>query len=403
MEPSSSDHTIDQDIDVIEANDAVQIFGSHTDSVFCLAAAGSPNSGLIVSGGCDDIAFLWDVYSGVPLAKLTGFSDSVVDVAFSFDSSYVAAASYDSTVRIWKVDDLVSAASSNSAIPEPTIISDFSEPVEKIQWHPKGNFLLSVSSDALFMHSVPNGRLVRTFTGSYLPSEGCWINEGKHVAAGFQNGDVSIFSPRDSSIVASCSSGKPENRNSSGILTPITCISASSSTKLLSVGSEDGTISVFTLPQLKRVLCCSQHSDSIEGLAFLSNDQWLLSSSTDGKLILLEIASKQIRFELNFEESITGMSIREYQGTNDAAYCTLSDGRIIIVDTSRGTVIDTIEGHSTTINAHCFGPDNLLIAGADDGVVLVFSLDPLPQEEEEGKDDDEEEDIDVITEEIGNV
>ena len=73
-------------------------FERHTDSVYCVAL--SPSSSVAVSGGGDDVAYLWNSESGSEIACLKGHTDSVVAVAFSHDGKLVATGSYDSTVKV---------------------------------------------------------------------------------------------------------------------------------------------------------------------------------------------------------------------------------------------------------------------------------------------------------------
>jgi WD40 repeat protein len=57
---------------------------------------------MILSGGGDDKAFLWNANNGEIVYELSGHTDSVSDVGFSFDGKYVATASYDSTVKVFE-------------------------------------------------------------------------------------------------------------------------------------------------------------------------------------------------------------------------------------------------------------------------------------------------------------
>ena len=61
----------------------------------------SHNSTRIASASHDSTIKIWDANSGDCLQTLEGYSDSVKLVAFSHDSTRIASASHDRTIKIW--------------------------------------------------------------------------------------------------------------------------------------------------------------------------------------------------------------------------------------------------------------------------------------------------------------
>lgn len=62
-------------------------FPKHGKSVF--GSDVSKNQKLVVTGGEDDMAYVWDSASGEVLFECTGHKDSVVEVGFNHDDAYV--------------------------------------------------------------------------------------------------------------------------------------------------------------------------------------------------------------------------------------------------------------------------------------------------------------------------
>ena len=61
----------------------------------------APTSNVLVTGGLDQVARLWDGATGAPLRVLRGHVGGVLDVAFSDSGGLVATASTDGTGRVW--------------------------------------------------------------------------------------------------------------------------------------------------------------------------------------------------------------------------------------------------------------------------------------------------------------
>lgn len=94
-----ADNAAEDDSTPVE-DTSIQHFGDHTSSVFAIAA--HPSQPLAASGGEDDLGYIWDVMHGEPVVKLTGHSDSVSAVEWSFDGEMIATGGMDGRVRVWR-------------------------------------------------------------------------------------------------------------------------------------------------------------------------------------------------------------------------------------------------------------------------------------------------------------
>ena len=86
--------------EVIYEDSSISHFAEHQGSVFAVAV--HPLQPLAVSGGEDDLGYIWNIEDGEVVVKLTGHSDSVTSVGWSHDGELVATGGMDGKVRVWR-------------------------------------------------------------------------------------------------------------------------------------------------------------------------------------------------------------------------------------------------------------------------------------------------------------
>jgi ribosome assembly protein SQT1 len=86
--------------EVVWEDNSIQQFSAHEGPVYAVAV--HPTVPLAVSGGGDDTGYIWDVTDGEVVVKLTGHTDSVSAVGFSYDGEMVSTGGMDGRVRVWR-------------------------------------------------------------------------------------------------------------------------------------------------------------------------------------------------------------------------------------------------------------------------------------------------------------
>jgi WD40 repeat protein len=101
--PMSDDEEDEDPEDMIDeeviVDDSIQGFFLHTSPIYSVALFDN----WAATGGGDDLGYVWDVTNGEMIMKLDGHTDSVTNVAFSYDGTYLATGGMDGQVRIWSV------------------------------------------------------------------------------------------------------------------------------------------------------------------------------------------------------------------------------------------------------------------------------------------------------------
>ena len=60
----------------------------------------------LATGGSDNLVHLWDTASGRRLARLEGHTGSVASMAYNPSTGLLVTGSYDTTIRLWRLDNL---------------------------------------------------------------------------------------------------------------------------------------------------------------------------------------------------------------------------------------------------------------------------------------------------------
>ena len=94
-----ADDLLDNGLD----DSTVSFLGHDGGSAAVFAVALHPIDPLVAaSGGEDDLAHLWRTDNGQEIVQLTGHTDSVTSIGFSFDGEMVATGGMDGRVRVWR-------------------------------------------------------------------------------------------------------------------------------------------------------------------------------------------------------------------------------------------------------------------------------------------------------------
>lgn len=86
--------------EIIWEDNSIQHFSGHEGPVYTVSV--HPTAPLAVSGGGDDVGYIWNVTDGEIVVKLTGHTDSVSVAGFSSDGEMVSTGGMDGKVRVWR-------------------------------------------------------------------------------------------------------------------------------------------------------------------------------------------------------------------------------------------------------------------------------------------------------------
>ncbi|ERF73074.1 hypothetical protein EPUS_06535 [Endocarpon pusillum Z07020] len=277
-------------------NDSAAHFDSHTDSIFCIAQHPLRPS-LIVTGGGDDVAYLFDASienddprpllptsyesdpqpkgerkSIPPLQKLDGHTDSVNAVAFTQPSGqYIVTAGLDGKLRAWFTSSTASSSSTPESPPSYTFLSESSE-VQEINWlspcpspaHPN-TVAFGANDGSVWVYTVDAADTASPLTinqAYYLHTESCtagaWTPDGNLLATVSEDSsfhvydiwgeaaDAGITSSDSGQAIISLSATDQRFAVEGGLY----CVTISPGGTIAAVGGAGGNIRIIGLPRV---------------------------------------------------------------------------------------------------------------------------------------------------------
>jgi WD40 repeat protein len=158
-----------------------------------LAVAVSPDSGFVATGSRDKTAKLWDLNTGREVRSFLGHQFSVFDVAFSRDGKLLITGNGDGTAKIWEV----------ASGKEVLSVSTGSEQVTDVAFDPKGKFFVTVSfKRGVIVWEYPSKKIIKELEANGYAGSGGLLHiaispNGEWLAVGEDNYTVNLYRTKD--------------------------------------------------------------------------------------------------------------------------------------------------------------------------------------------------------------
>ncbi|KAL8292441.1 hypothetical protein RQP46_001053 [Phenoliferia psychrophenolica] len=352
-------------------DDSKVSFVAHEAAVFAVAL--HPADPLVaVSGGEDDLAHLWRTDTGAEIVRLTGHTDSVTSVGFSFDGEMVATGGMDGRVRVWR------RVKGSEGYLSWEFLTNLEGPdeVNWLDWHPKGNLLLAGGADGtVWLWSLPTGNTLHVLSG-HIASVTCgrFTPDGKKIVTCSADGVMILWDPRTGEAAFKLLPADARFRLDGGI----TCVAINTACTVAICGGAQGGLRAVNLVQGTVLAQMAGHEDgaSIEAIAFsevpiagAASVTVLVSVGTDGRVCTWEANTFKLRSTGLHEDAVTFLAFAP--GTT--SFITSSaDKTLKVWDYRRGSCEQTLLGHRDVIHCCAVSRDGKLIVSGGDDCAKVF-------------------------------
>ncbi|MBD6617079.1 hypothetical protein FNW02_14860 [Komarekiella sp. 'clone 1'] len=271
-------------------------FSGHTAAV--LAVDVSPDSSLIASASIDKTIKLWR-RDGTEVTTLKGHQATVRAVDFSSDNQRLVSASEDGTVKIWKRDG--------------TLLNTFqghTASIWGVAFSPDGQFVAAASFDRTVKLWKLDGTLLKTFQGYKAGFWGVAFSpDGQFVAAGNLDGTVKLWK-RDGTGWQNAKPLQPLQGHTGWVVG----VAFSPDGQTIASASEDKTIKLWQRDsngsyRLNKTL--KAHSAGIWGVAWSRDGQTIASASLDKTIKLWNIDGTELRTLRGHSASVWGVTFSQ--------------------------------------------------------------------------------------------
>lgn len=358
-----------------------RIFHGHTNWVRAIIFDQSGE--LLVSGGDDGVARLWRSEPSATAGsswrevhRFTGHTQMVRSVALHQTGRYLATASADQTVRIWETatgetkhilrghSNWVSsvawriAATEDNPAEEHLVLSSswdgticlwhgitgtqlrtfrgHSQAIYSAIFQPRGNLIASGSGDrTLRLWDWRSGATVAILHGHTDDVRALAFSaDGRLLVSGSEDGTLRLWElPASKQVIQRASARNESDNNIHSAIhvrrvinahpKGIRAVALRADGALVAAGSDDGTISLWSWADGKRLQHLTEHSGIIWQIAFTPDGSHLASGSTDGTIRLWRVADGRCVATLTIPGPYVAMNISGARGLTSAQRETL--------------------------------------------------------------------------------
>ena len=344
---------LDVPLDEQLPNNSVNAFYDHNDSIYTITNHPIDRN-LIVTGGGDDKAFLWDSETGATMAEYSGFEDSVSECKFNFDGEYLAIGSLNGIVKVYSGTELVCDL-------------DCGGDLSWIDWHPRGNLLMAGEENgSIWVWNVPKGDCLFVLSGHTSKlSCGMFSCDGKAIVSGSDT-EFIVWDPKTGKPVL-----KYDTQDSRYHQDSITCVDVHKDNCLAVTGSTDFTAKLVHLQSHKIIASYENAGDSIEAVCFSTQVPYLATASMDGRLSIWDIASSKMRGSVKSDGA--GFTKVKFHEQSPLVSTSSIDNIVRIYDYRTMQCELALKGHTDAVIDFCLNEkDRKIITASDDGSSLVF-------------------------------
>jgi eukaryotic-like serine/threonine-protein kinase len=285
-------------------------YAHHTDDVCWIAW--SPDGHFLASASKDKTVRVWKLETGDTILTYKKHLDRVKSAIWSPNGKYIASSGdiKDGTVRIWEAVSGYTTLIYRNHTPAATAIS----------WSPDGRFLASSSGDkTVQVWEAATGRTIITYKGhTNGVTSVAWSLSGRYIASGSWDTTVQLWEAMTGKILLTYT----------GHSSDVTTLSWAYDDSRIASSGEDKIIKVWDVKTGHTISFYSGHSGVVNSVVWSPNSRYIASGSSDGTVQIWEPETRHCKLVSNSHFSTVNAVAWSYDGDRIAS---ASDDRTVQV------------------------------------------------------------------------
>jgi WD40 repeat protein len=283
-----------------------------------------------------------------------------------YEPYYLAAASFDGTVRIWALTpDVPGSVSASLAL----TLSGHTGPVNAIAYSPAENILASASDDKTIRIWNPRtGQALLTLTGHTSEAESIAFSaDGRYLISGSRDLTVRVWDvmARNPNALLTLLSG-PKN--------VVLSVAFSPDNRFLVAGTADKALRVWNQGFVARqgLTTLSGHQSRVRGMAYSPDGLHMASADDEGRTRIWDVATGETVREL----APAGGTVWNLTYSPDGHYLVTcaADDNAYVWDQTSAVPVATLGAHTADVeDAEFSGDGRYLVTGADDQKGILWN------------------------------
>ncbi|XP_037811942.1 angio-associated migratory cell protein [Lucilia sericata] len=353
-------------------DDSILTFQQHSAPVF--ACAFNPQNNICATGGEDDKVYVWNRNTGEVIQEITDHKDTVTEVHFNHDGTYLATGDMAGEILLHKLQESSSSTENEGAGVVGVTLRKVWEysmgDMSWMRWHKGANVLIAGSEDGeIYVFRLPAGDC------KILPGQGvrCESGEitgdGKKLYASYNNGTVKLWDIKTASVVMEIDEHNPMVHQEGS-----TTVACDKESPLYMSGDENGKI-IFSTPN--GPVGMVEANGAVECLAFSPSADFRMAASgtLHGQVAIWDHSKLSLRAEC--EHADDGVTKIQWISDFTILVSTLQ-GNVIAYDARTGQRKFTLSGHLAEVYTFCYDPkESLLLTVSEDNSAKIFKVPEL--------------------------
>ncbi|XP_041441017.1 apoptotic peptidase activating factor 1 L homeolog isoform X1 [Xenopus laevis] len=339
----------------------IRVYEEHTEQVNCCQFTNGLSAPLLATCSNDCFIMLWDE-TEYSRNTLIGHTGAVYHCRYSPDDRYLASSSMDGSLKIWDVE----SANEEKSIEVAKLFEneDESQPEVLLKccaWSNDGSRIMVTTRNFLCIFDSTSCDLLSQLKACHqiLYCDFCTTNQ--IVALALSHYVVQLWDIDSSTKIADFNAH----------LSWVHCVKFSPKSSSFLTSSDDQTVKLWETSNVSKPSATNLKREF--DVSFNGEETLVLATSKDDCILLINGMTGETLSQINTQDKCVTCCCL----TNDYQLAAIGDrdGKVKVIDVSRGEILCKLDGHSATVQ-HCqFTADGKhLVSSSDDSTIRVWSL-----------------------------